>query len=296
MTNLFEVASGSIVGTDHIGASQILVGKNNQDSLWVSTGPEYLVAVVCDGCGKGEHSETGAQLGARILSVKLSELAQRWAGTDFKKMSGCIAQALERAKQDTLAQLRVLALSMGDSLSEVVQDYFLFTVMATVITPCWTVIFSRGDGVFGLNEHVEILDSGENNEPAYLSYNLTGSALVENNPELLNFEVQRFLRTENVSKILIASDGAAEFEKISGKNVPGKQELAGRLEQFFDDRYFSNPCSLKGRLVLLNSRKILLGKTGNGLETEHGLLHDDTSIVVIRRKAAKERTTACTEK
>jgi len=292
MNDTFEVAYGSVIGTDHLGTPQVLIGKNNQDAAAVLFDPRYLVAVVCDGCGTGEFSEVGAHIGAKMIAGKLAELAVRWQEVSFEDMSGRIGGGLERIKQDVLAQIRVLALSMGGSFSETVANYFLFTVMATVMTKNWTVIFSRGDGVWALNSRTEVLSSGQQNEPAYLAYSLTGSKVTQDHPELLDFTVERFLPTQNVQQILLGSDGAAEFRMIVAKKVPGKQEPAGPLEQFFEDRFFTDPLELRRRLAMINTRKIRLSRQRAELEIEHGLLYDDTTIVAIRRR----RRLPCTEK
>ena len=56
--NRFECASGWIIGRNHVLAS-----KNNQDTFRVVMREQHIIAVVCDSCDRGKHSEVGAKLG-----------------------------------------------------------------------------------------------------------------------------------------------------------------------------------------------------------------------------------------
>ena len=60
----FQVAGGSVTGRAHA-----VLGRGNQDAFaWVDD-DGVLVAVVCDGCSSGRHSEVGAHLGARLVAT-----------------------------------------------------------------------------------------------------------------------------------------------------------------------------------------------------------------------------------
>ena len=54
----FECASGSMIGRNHV-----LAGKNNQDAFRVVMREQHIIAVVCDSCDRGKHSEVGVKLG-----------------------------------------------------------------------------------------------------------------------------------------------------------------------------------------------------------------------------------------
>ena len=76
MRALFELAAASVVGIDHYKA-----GRNGHDGFHWELADDLAVAVVCDGCGSGRHSEVGAKLGAALIG---RELAQRIrAGSDL---------------------------------------------------------------------------------------------------------------------------------------------------------------------------------------------------------------------
>ena len=66
MNGEFEIAAGTVSGRDHRQA-----GKNNHDAYVFSSDASGTVAVVCDGCGSGRHSEVGAKIGARLVAGAL---------------------------------------------------------------------------------------------------------------------------------------------------------------------------------------------------------------------------------
>ena len=119
----FEVAGGSVAGHAHVVAR-----RNNQDAFcWASDG-DGLVAVVCDGCGSGPHSEVGAQVGSRLLVQAATRLLR--SGLD-------VSELLEQVRQDVLANLRLLAHGMSVDAARfprTVADHFLFTIVGVLIT------------------------------------------------------------------------------------------------------------------------------------------------------------------
>ncbi len=62
----FQIAAGSVTGQRHLAAR-----RNNQDAFAWWSGRDGLVAVVCDGCSGGAHSEVGAKLGEGKFNIQL---------------------------------------------------------------------------------------------------------------------------------------------------------------------------------------------------------------------------------
>lgn len=272
----FEIVGGTITGREHTR-----VGKNNQDAYYWCATESMIVAVVSDGCSTGTRSEVGANLGARLTVgmliqrlTNISELNQaQFLRSDF---------FWEKIRQDVLAQLRVLANALGISLSQTVNDFFLFTIMGVIVTHFTTFLFSIGDGIYYVNGELTRLGPFPNNEPPYLCYALTGSNLTDSHPELLKFWLHQ-VATADVSTILIGTDGVGDLVSIAERNMPGKSELVGPLSQFWEqDGYFKNQDKIRRKLSLINTDSI---KMRNGaLVREVGLLPDDTTMVVIRCK------------
>lgn len=73
LQDLIQVAAGTVTGRDHTFGGNLVIGRGNQDAIataW-SADADAFVAVMCDGCSSGEHSEVGAQLGANLILGRL---------------------------------------------------------------------------------------------------------------------------------------------------------------------------------------------------------------------------------
>lgn len=279
MPKQFQVAAGSIVGRNH---SDPLVAKPNQDAFVHHSFEDMSFAIVCDGCSSGTHSEVGASLGARLIEQSISTRLRDAYQASQNDPEGF----LERVRQDVLAEIRVLANRMGGSFTETIGDYFLFTVMGALVTPEWTCVFSNGDGVYFVNGQAHSIGPFPGNEPPYFAYQLVQSKF---EPQALRFEVREFFSTHELSSLLIGSDGVSDLVSTADKNLPGRDELLGDICQFWElDRYFTNSDNVRRRLALANQRSVRLDPDGQRLVRENGLLPDDTTLVVIRRKTAEE--------
>jgi hypothetical protein len=279
----FEIGYGSVIGRDHTAVS-----KNCQDA-WHCAGSEtVLVAVVCDGCGSGKHSEVGAKLGARFLT---QEVLKQTANHTSKSLSKLILAAdfWQGVREATLQQLQTVASALGGSLAQVVSDYLLFTVVGVVATPLKTVIFSLGDGVYALNGDVKTIGPFPDNMPPYLAYGLVNSSLATSNPDRLHFSIEAVKPTAEVQSVLIATDGLEELLRSTTCKLPGKNDVVGSLSQFWEaDHFFSNPDAIRRKLSLMNAESRRPDWENRRMLKEPGLLSDDTTLVVIRKKASSE--------
>jgi serine/threonine protein phosphatase PrpC len=244
----FEIAGGSVAGRAHAAA-----GRNNQDAFCWAVDADGLVAVVCDGCGSSPHSEVGAQVGARLFV----QAATRLFRADLDP-----ADLLEQVGQDVLARLRVLAREMSvdaASFARTVTDHFLFTIVGALITARGATTFSLGDGLVVINGERTELGPFPDNEPPYLGYALLPGAPDRGARAQVSFEIHRSLAAGEVQSLVLGSDGAVELES----------------ELWSDDRLFKNPDMVRRRLTVLKRAP------------RAGELSDDTTLVVIRRKAAE---------
>ncbi len=289
MNCLFEIAGGTITGRDHVGRGNLLFGKNNQDAFSCRVTEDAIVAVVCDGCSDGLHNEVGAHLGAQLVSAAVIEHAahyrKRFAGD---ASADAIAQLLERVRQKTVSELRLLAQLMtgvDGSISSTVGDYFLFTIVGVLITREITAIFSIGDGVFVLNGTITRLGPFPGNAPPYMAYDMVRSSIDE---RLLRFQVHAHLPTEDVQSLLIGCDGVEDLIDASEHSIPGgRLGAVGPICRFWEeDRYFK-PDQIRRRLALINSEVVCLDPESKQLKRDSGLLPDDTTFVAIRRKLSQ---------
>jgi protein phosphatase 2C-like protein len=266
---LFDIAAGSVTGRDHR-----LAGRNNQDAYHWACLPHAVMAVVCDGCGSGKHSEVGAQIGARLIIEAMTRALQDAAHAFW-----------HRVRHDVLAQLRRLAEHMGGSLTYTVQDYLLFTVVGGLVTPWRTSCFSLGDGVLVVNGDQLSLGSFPDNAPPYLAYALLDTH--NGSPPALSgeFQMQRILPTTAIQSILLGTDGLETFLQAAARPIPGKRSAVGPLQQFWqEERYFTNPDAVRRTLALVNREVVQPNWEAQRLDRQAGLLPDDTTLVVIRRR------------
>lgn len=281
MKDLFEIANGTITGKLHTRR-----GQNNQDAFYAISDSEAIVALVCDGCGAEKNSEVGAKLGAHLLAESIRRHTEIFSHRQISLVKANAPYPFwERVLEDVLAQIRVLANAMGQSLSSVIYDYFLFTMVGALVTKAGTVVFSLGDGVAYANGEFRQFGPFPDNEPPYLGYGITGSSLTEKDPELLKVKIHWLIPTEQVNSILIGTDGVIDLIKAARQNLPGKEELVGSIDQFWqEDRYFTNSDMVRRRLSLVNRDYVKPLWKERKLYRESGLLPDDTTLIVVRRK------------
>ncbi|HEY9618759.1 MAG TPA: protein phosphatase 2C domain-containing protein [Crinalium sp.] len=269
----FELAGGSITGREHLRT-----GKNNQDAYYWLALEDVAIATICDGCGSGPHSEVGAKLGARMTV----DTVQRF----LSKQEFCIDQPefWQLVYRDLLHQCQTIADQLGGHFVQTVQDYLLFTIVGTVVTPTLTTVFALGDGVVIVNGDVLQIGPFANNAPPYLAYGLVQSALSDSVVNPLQFQILQTLPTQEIDSMLIGSDGVSDLIAVSDKPLPGQTESVGAIAQFWQQhRYFQNPDQVRRRLALMNREVTKPDWQTQRCIRQSGLLPDDTTLIVLRR-------------
>ena len=262
----FEVAAGSVTGRSHV-----LAGKPNQDAFAFRSAEGGLVGVVCDGCGSGAHNEIGAAMGARIIGEQVLREMEAGAAIDEEA-------TFERVRERVLAALVTAAQAMGVAHARGVAEFFLFTVLGVAISAERAVVFGVGDGVFAVRDEVVRLGPFPGNAPPYLGYGLSG--------EGPRFSIHRVLAASSLTSVLVGTDGAADYSSLEGAAIPGAHgERVPPLEVFWsEDRYFRNVDAVRRSLALVNRDVTRPLWDERRLHKEPGLLEDDTTLLVVRRK------------
>jgi len=268
----FQVAYGTMVGTEHLRLK-----KNNQDAFCVSEGliggKFARVGVVCDGCGSQQSSEVGSKLAAPLLAHYIMDC------TTYAR--GDVERGLRLAEENLLGDLRKLSHNMysaNTGWNGTVSQTFLFTIIGFIITPEKTWIFSLGDGVYCINNDLHVKEY-EGNAPPYLGYRL-----IDSKYDHLRLTIDECIPTDEVQSLLIGSDGAAQLAELENKNIPGKDQLVGPLNQFWEeDKYFKNPDMIRRKLFLINRETVRPNWETKTLARHPGLLEDDTTLIVVRR-------------
>ncbi|MCZ6874410.1 MAG: protein phosphatase 2C domain-containing protein [bacterium] len=272
----FDIAGGSVRGRRHEKT-----GANNQDAFAWHYTDSTIIAVVCDGCGSSRNSEVGAKLGARMTVEALRAWLPGLSHTPT-------ATVLEQVRLHLLGQFGELVKTMGNDPIKTILNYFLFTIVGAVITREKVIAFTHGDGVLAVNDGYTNL-SYPDNAPPYLTYDLIRDALDPSIHDHLMFKTHWEGRPEEVRNLLIGTDGVDDFHLAADRCMPGKSEHVGPLSQFWhDDRYFTNPRGIRGCLKQVNRTVLQIDPEQKRTREEIGLLPDDTTFIVIRRK--QERT------
>ena len=272
----FLVAGGSVPGTDHTMPGQP-GWTNNHDAWTFQNDRNYLIGVVCDGCGSTSHPEVGSRIGSHLVVNRLSELMR--AG--LWETKGNIPGALKVLKEGLVGDIEKMArMTYGEAyVDQAVYDHFLFTVVGVAMGEEWTAVFSFGDGVYAVRGEAAVIPAGPGNAPAYLGQCLVPGLMPK---EYLHFVAQNILPTKYVQSILIGTDGVNDLASAADELLPGKQIPVGPLSQFWtDDKYVKNPDCIRRHLALVNLETI--DESGERPRITKGLLHDDTTLVVERK-------------
>lgn len=273
-----QLAGGSVIGKEHRHA-----GRNSQDAYQFRQDNSYTVAVVTDGCGSGRYSEVGAQIGCRLLTETIMIQLKRSPTAPFSTRS-----FWERIRQDVLANIRVLANQLGGSLSEIINEYFLFTIVGVAIHPESAAFFSIGDGIIIVNDRITELGPFPNNAPPYLAYELTGSTLYQEEPNPFHFKVIEVCPVGELESFLIGTDGVYELISAEEKPLPGLQRVVGPISQFWEDNTcVMNPDVIRRRLFLANREMASPDWEKHSLNRELGHLVDDTTLIVGRQERSE---------
>jgi serine/threonine protein phosphatase PrpC len=247
---------GSVIGRNHVAT-----GKNNQDAYRVVLRSQFVVAVVCDGCGSGKYSEVGAQLGSKIVTDAIADLLDQGMAISNPNFWDILKTNLFQKLIDIVA----IANDAQESVMEFVNDYLLFTIVGAVITASETVTFSMGDGAIAVNGKLTQIPAYPDNAPPYLAYGLY-------RPDAVSFEICDRLATSELESILIATDGIDDLIAVED------------VSQFWqEDKYFKNPDAIRRKLSMLNREEIKPDWTKRELVKRSGVLSDDTTLAVIRR-------------
>ena len=143
---------------------------------------------------------------------------------------------------------------------------------------------THGDGVLSINDDYAHLVY-PNNAPPYLTYDLVRDHLDPSIHEHLVFNVHWEGHPEEVQHLLIGTDGVADFHQAADRCIAGTSKQVGPLSQFWQrDQYFTNPPAIRQCLKQVNRTVLRVEQGQQDAHKEIGLLPDDTTFIVMRRK------------
>jgi hypothetical protein len=279
----FEVAGGSIVGKEHRR-----LNKNNQDAYEIVEDDDLVIATVCDGCSDALASEVGANLICRIFNARVRAELQNIMfvpSGDEIGLRYVVGGFLERIRQECIGDILNISGLLNANYLVGIKDFFLATIVSVIITREVAIVCCIGDGVIIINGEPYAIGPFPDNEPPYIAYGAVDPARIRVAKELYRFNVVKIMPVGELQSVLIGSDGVEDIIRNVSANIPGKEELVGPISQFWENgKMFSNEHLLGRKLNLMNTdtQKIIWGE--KRVKKELGLLPDDTTIVVVRRK------------
>lgn len=204
--------TAQIIGRDHL-----IRQANRQDAHALLQNETFTVAVLCDGCGEGEHSEIGATLAAQFLAARALEAAEQ--GVPLAE----IPARLHKRLLDYLCG--VIDMTAPPDRLAFIQHHLLFTVLGVIarapkrasdglntfyrergkwgnVGESQAVIFAAGDGLIAVDDEVTQRDEG--NAPRYPAYHLLAPDQISRIDLPAGFAVQQVMEWE---RLALASDG-----------------------------------------------------------------------------------------
>ncbi|MDF1502407.1 protein phosphatase 2C domain-containing protein, partial [Roseisolibacter sp. H3M3-2] len=190
------------------------------------------------------------------------------------------ARALAEAVASLEGVADALAGARPGARRRAVHDHLLATAVAAVITRERTVVLCAGDGVWGINGELRVIRA-EGNAPAYPAYRLLRDAGAASDVVVWDGP------TGDVDALLLATDGAAELLGRDAACVPGTDEPVLPPARWHEaGPFFRNPHALGRYLVRLARDDQSIDWGAGAVRRGNGLLRDDTTAVVLRRRGA----------
>jgi hypothetical protein len=230
------------------GSRHLRLARNGQDAAASWRGHHAAAVVVCDGCSSGASSEVGARLGARLA---IRALADR-LGAGARVADPDLWAAVRAEVRE-----RIAALVERDP--ELLEDCFLFTIVAGAVDREHAAVWAIGDGAYAIGGNAHRLGPFADNEPPYLAYDLVGE------PATPAFEVTA------PATIVVATDGALD--------------LAGDVARFGAARFVAHGDALRRELAVLARPDEQIDWDARRIARTPAPLQDDCAIGVIRVEA-----------
>lgn len=272
--DLIEVASGTVTGRDHTFSGNLVLGKPNQDAIATAWTKDAFIAVLCDGCSSGEHSEVGAHLIARLMLNEIVHLMSGWGAPPLQSpgvwsFGDCAVWIDGQMKHDTFPGNAPPYL--GYRMLPI--DKIKVNAADLAFRPIWSS---------GLDmELMELLDTASEAVVEALEDPLL---LLERPTDGPGFSLRQVVETYFLctATVVIIDETLLALLPI----VVGTDGLADVPDPsvFLEDRMFANPANVTRTLRKMNQPTVRISGDPPRLIKTDGMLPDDTTLVAIRRK------------
>lgn len=285
----FNFAKGTVHGSKQ-SKSEYEDPTPNQDAAILSVGNDLVVGTICDGCGSEKDADIGARITCTLLTRGIALGFKGKHGLAKHDVEEILVQEFQRVEIQLASYISALTFNADcpTDLDETRRRSFPCTAIVLVMTDDWTVVVRVGDGVVFHNGKGYFLDSGERNEPAYLSYGLREST-TEMSRRAYQESILLMTPTREVQSLLIGSDGV---RILLGLLPMLRSESGAAIDASYfwrNDEFFKQKEVLSKYLAVVNRRQERVREETCGykvvktIESTPGQLTDDTTLIVVRR-------------
>jgi hypothetical protein len=301
---MFKITAGSFTGRGHLvggtGINKLMMGGNNQDAYYIYSDlndkDTNLLAVDCvisnnfttigvvtDGCSSSKCSEFGAHLGARMLGSNIQWYTAH--GVDLlHTISLSYANLMEEVMKLAKNMLEDVSIDRTPTeINRILNEYFMFTIVGFVMNNTRTVMFTLGDGVYGINGNYIRIPHNVENKPIYCCYSLMTSLPHHVTPDDMIPKIVVDCNTDSVDTILVATDGFEYYLDNLDKKIAGTNTVLSTID-LYDDVFFKNKDNITRHLRKCTSSYTYIDWERNEVTEDPPILSvDDTTIIVAKR-------------
>ena len=226
------------------GRSHILDARNCQDALCSTTfeldGKSYIVGVIADGCGEGNHSEVGAQLAVQFIPREVRRLVQ--SGSAIEQIPDLLFEHLIHFLKAIVGAYNVTDIR---EFAQFVNHHLLFTVLGFLLGPEQTAVFAAGDGIVIINDDTHLRE--QQNAPTYIGYQLIDRRYLKANTSPLPTTFDQYIvPTETLQKLAVGSDAWMQEQTLLDQlwGIKTAVGLQLQMNRWSDAKHFKDDASM----------------------------------------------------
>ncbi len=261
--------------------------RNNQDGYHIMRSDNLLIGVVTDGCTtskKYSNNEVGAKLFPSLIAKVISDRIQ-----DHEE-SVLTERFWHLVSHDVLTKIGTIADMLPGRKSEIIKDYLLFTIVGFVVYEDMVTLFNCGDGVYGVNNKIQIIKPSPTELQPYLSYQLTSLDDTNLLPHC-RIKILDMMKLEDLHNLIIATDGLVDILSLDNKIIPMTKTPAGQLAQFWsDEKILANPHIAQNKLAAMNKKSFTVHYENREVTHFDELMEDDTTFIVLTQHTKNSST------
>lgn len=250
--------------------------KNCQDAMAIIANEKGILAVVADGCGGssfGENAFSVNEVGANLSCLITANLGRRIIRSGLALDKPDVF--LDRFSIQYLAALDKILAATATAYHDrryVFYELLTTTLLCVILTREHYIVFTAGDGIFGLNG---VINNLEAQEGIYPSQKLINRSRRHRTTHVFNqvFIIRAAGNTDDLENVILATDGCKDiYELPENPLLELVTNINRHVEPGYDPGFF---------LEFRKRVSMPFEADQNNLPLTR--LHDDRTIIVLRR-------------